>query len=47
MVESATMPIAEIPATFTEFHSHSSTGNGGGVMRPSACSTLKPKASFQ
>ncbi|MNV84940.1 hypothetical protein D3C71_1788530 [compost metagenome] len=30
-----------------EFHSHSSTGNGGGVTRPSACSTLKPSASFQ
>ncbi len=24
------------PGDLTEFHSHSSTGNGGGVMRPSA-----------
>jgi hypothetical protein len=37
--------MAVIPATFIEFHSHSSTGNGGGVTRPSACSTLKPSAS--
>ena len=41
------MPIAVMVATFTEFHSQSSTGNGGGVTRPSACSTLKPSASFQ
>ncbi|CPR76005.1 Uncharacterised protein [Salmonella enterica subsp. enterica serovar Bovismorbificans] len=41
------MPMAVIPAIFTEFHSHSRTGKGGGVTRPSACSTLKPSASRQ
>ncbi len=41
------MPIAVIPATLIEFHSHSRTGNGGGVTRPSACSTLKPNARRQ
>ncbi|VTP67894.1 Uncharacterised protein [Serratia rubidaea] len=47
MVDSVTMPMAVIAATFTEFHSHSSTGKGGGVTLPSAWVTLRPSASRQ
>ncbi|SVK50388.1 Uncharacterised protein [Acinetobacter baumannii] len=41
------MPMAVIAAILMEFHSHSSTGNGGGVTLPSAWVTLKPSASRQ
>src|SRR6516225_7505249 len=34
-------------ATLTEFHSHSSTGNGGWTTTPSAVVTSNPSASFQ
>lgn len=47
MVESVRIPSAVVTATLIEFHSHSSTGNGGGVTRPSGAVTLMPSASFQ
>ena len=47
MVDSATMPTAVIAAILIEFHNHSITGNGGGVMLPSLLVTAIPSASFQ
>ena len=47
MVESTTIIRAVMPATLMEFHSQVSTGNGGGVMLPSALVMDIPSASFQ